>query len=414
MSDTPRVTVTTAPRPEWLVVKALDPVKLTVTSRLTIPEKDLDGDIVVPGGCRWDDSRLVVDIDHDPQKVVGRGTVVMKADPDYSDPRLLLPHGTTHFSRNALGVQAFELVRAGIMTGVSIEFLPITKKAIGPSLTRGVAYRYEDYHLRGWTHCLNCPPVQQGAKVLPETVGKALDILNAGKIGNDPLQPIIRKALSVYRDYPRPASVSVPRQVVKAMDDQYPDPTAAPPVDAMPPADVPPEDDGTTPTAKVGYDLAQGLADLIARSRDELKKGEHVKGKAKLTKELDDLEARIAKVSAIADGVVSDVGGADGNPATPDTDEDAEPDADESGGESDADADDTIPKARTLKKAADGMIVTPTGYQPTRLGVYKAGSFAPLAPARPRAAGQDADALLAEAARNLEARLNGTPPGRRR
>jgi hypothetical protein len=358
-----------APRPEWaaLVKKAADHQRLTVTALLTYPQVDLDGEVVDPAGGTWA-ANPYVNVEHDPACVVGTGAVAMKA-VRVGNETLTLPFGTTTFRDDHLGRQAFRLVAEDVLSGVSLEFEPLARTPIGKSLLRGrTAYRYDRWRGLGWAHCAH--PINPDARTLPDSVGKALGVLRDGRLAGAPLDPVIRKALSPYLA----ASRSVTVRVGKSMD--YDDPMAAPPVDATAPADAPmpdeaaPEADDTPPTAKAAYDAAQALTDAAQMIRDAVQRSEHLKGKAKLVKLADSLEADAAEASAVGDMVMSDVGGDEPEP-------DADAPADEPG--ADAPADDAPPESdeekeeksfsrfiKPIRKAADGSIQTRTGYAPRR------------------------------------------------
>lgn len=147
------------------------------------------------------------------------------------------------------------------------------------------------------------------------------------------------------------------------------------PLDAPPPADEGPADDApgadTTPTAQAAYTLAQGLSDLAGSVGGMLAKGEHVKGRKAVKKLLDKLTGLADEAAGVAEMVEADT--ADDEPAD---DADADPDdtdtyADD-GADEPADDDEREPADEPpapVRKAADGRLLTKSGFRPLRFRV---------------------------------------------
>ena len=131
-----------------------------------------------------------------------------------------------------------------------------------------------------WTHCAR--PVNEGATVakslaVHESNDKLASILSAGRLGSEQLHPVILKSLSQFK----PTQTLF--RVEKAMDETDTSYDAENPDVADPAAAVEPDgDDGGAPTAQAAYNFAQGLKDLVDQLKDDVSKGEHVKGRKKL------------------------------------------------------------------------------------------------------------------------------------
>lgn len=90
-------------------------------------------------------------------------------------------------------------------------------------------------------------------------------------------------------------------------------------------------DSGVTATAAAAFQASQGLLDLCDMLRQQVAKGEHVKGKKKLLALCDGLEKDAANAKAIGDMVTAEVGGKDDEEAEVPDEPDA-PETDEEGG----------------------------------------------------------------------------------
>lgn len=358
---------------------------------ITYPVRDLQGDVVDPGGIDWADFNSVherrVNLEHGPY--IGTAEVSYKSvprlnaegAPDESLGLIALPFGTTSFYESLADVrnhsalpkydargtligrytadeclahaeQTAPLVADGTLSGVSLEFTPNgTEGAAYKSLGASPLLKHRDaYHFfrtRALGYAAACElPVNKFAgyvRASDETLAKAEKAL---RVCDDPRtldfvrksltplasllerNPINRTTTPVRRD---PVSKPNARQVKAGETGQY-DETAPPPADAPidTPVDQPPPDDsGVTATAAAAFNAAQGLLDLCAMVRDQVAKGEHVKGKKKLLAICDSLEKDAADCKAVGDMVTADVGGDSAEesesaeePAAPDTDDD--------------------------------------------------------------------------------------------
>ena len=364
---------------------AVDAGLMRVTCVVSTPRPDHQGDVLVPAGLDTSVHRInpVVFYDHRRHHPlpIGKaqspdGAYTVRAQND-------LVVADTYFARSdPFAEQVFKLVEQDVLRGVSVGFAPVgAVKVIGrdPSDPDRPACRYDRWQLHEYSHT--------PAPTNPEALTVALE---KGR-----WHPLILKSLAPFALKPgtpaRPTSVRVPRTVGKAMND---DALTAPPVDdTMPPEETPPADDAggddVTATAKAAYDCCQMLTDGAAQIRDVMSKGEHVKGKAKLAKLLDELESMAGEAKAIGDMVTSDVGGAE-----PDGDE-AEP---EPGPVETADDGEVVIKSR-----ATGAVV----YHPRRFTAADlaqktkaADPAAAPAPAHARRAVRDALATLRRAVKN--------------
>ena len=391
MGDAPRFL--TAPTPARLL-KAVRPG--VVQAVLTWPCPDIEGDVVDPAGCDFapfEATGRVVDWTH--TIPVGRGSVRKAVIDGHT-----VPVGTTTFFASDSDVHGIDLsrrdhlgrfsgrrytvaecrkaaddvrqlVEADEATGVSLEF----------TLRKGYFRRLADTGPAGRPplHVSRCDvhryahaytPVNPNARtLLPERLEKAVRLAETGRLpGGAPLSPHVLDTLRIFKAFPRSPLVvggwvggDDARR--KAMDE-----TAL--MDA-PPADEPmPAEDGgdTTPTAQAAYTLAQGLSDLSAAVSDLLTKGEHVKGRKAVKKLLAKLDGLAAEASAAAEMVEADTADGDDGPE-PDGDEGSDTDVyDDADGDDEErePADEPPAEPEPLKKAADGTLLTKSGFKPLR------------------------------------------------
>jgi hypothetical protein len=168
-----------------------------------------------------------------------------------------------------------------------------------------------------------------------------------------------------------------------------------------PPADEPmPAEDGgdTTPTAQAAYTLAQGLSDLSAAVADLLTKGEHVKGRKAVKKLLAKLDGLAAEASAAAEMVEADTADGDDGPE-PDGDEGSDTDVyDDADGDDEErePADEPPAEPEPLKKAADGTLLTKSGFKPLR---FRLSDLKPVPVPVQKAKNEKADRYAREKAR---------------
>lgn len=337
---------------------------------LTNPdEPDLQGDEVVPTGCDFSDYHLDNVVNWEHAEPVGRGAVAMvpvRLPKSGVQPSLV---GTTTFFESArdlkgltlhryaadgrvigrwdpdeclrLAVQARELVRRELVTGVSVEMNPIRKVRLGKSLIGGRdAYRFEAWELLGWAHT-DCP-VNPGAQLFQKSLlaraEKAQEFLDEYEPKGVP--EVIRKSLraAVAPLLSRPLSVRVPdgvphmARVMKAVDDLMPDEPGA--EAGMGEGDTPTDAaaGGPTPTVKGLLDGSQMLIDLCDQIEATVAQGEHVKGKKYAAKVCEKLRKDAAELQSMADKFQQEIGGGDDAPSEPDSaDTPAEPETDDDG-----------------------------------------------------------------------------------
>lgn len=327
---------------------------------LTYPVKDYQGDEVVPDGGDWSryPSDPVVNWEH--EEPVGRGSVELKA-VTLPHGEFNLPVGTTKFFESSaclkglslnrygpngavvgrwdgdeclrLAEQAQRLVADGIVTGVSLEFEPRSKKSLGRSaLLRRDAYRFESWDGLGWAH--TATPVNPGAQLV--RAEKAMKFLEATP--DDRLPATIRKSLRslaapLDQRSPRitvPAGVPSMARVTKAagpLDPPELDDTGA--ADTPPAADATaPAADGPTPAVKTLTDGSQMLMDLCCQIECGMCQSEHMKAKKYAAGICDKLKKLAGEMADMADKVQAELGGGGGEPEPkedadkPETDED--------------------------------------------------------------------------------------------
>lgn len=305
---------------------------LSVTAVLTFPGRDQAGDIVHPDGLDFATHRRSpwVDLEHNGQ-CVGWARKSLSAagglygleylDLEHGGQTHRLPVGTTWFDPNdALQSQVFRLVAEDALPGVSLEFRPIPRqfKAIGRSpIERRPAMEFFKGDVIRWTHCAS--PVNEGATVAKSMsatgTDRLLTALSAKRVGSEPMHPTIFKSLSQYLPQRRLVRVE------KSMDPNDAAPTAYD--DAAPEAPEAPAEEGGNPTAQAANNIAQGLKDLAAQGRADIAKGEHKKGRQKLSQLCDDLDAMVEEALAVGQMVDKDLNG--GDTTEPDGDEGEEP-----------------------------------------------------------------------------------------
>lgn len=280
---------TSAPLALPTVLKAVaDPRELCVVGALTSPGVDRAGDLVRPEGLDFTSHRAnpAVDLEHarDPavrDAVVGwcrkslsrpggdYGVRWSTVDvPGHGSQRL--PFAWTWFDpSDRLQSQVFSLYEQGALTGYSLEFRPVTMKAIGWSDLDGrPAYDFRRCDVVRYTCC--AVPVCEGALVaadgvirkslagqVPEPLRK---ILADNRVGGEPLHPVIAKA---YRLTPTRTVV----RVEKAMDEQTVYDEAAPELTG---ADDHAEPDGDEGPANNGVSALYAKAQALSDAADAL------------------------------------------------------------------------------------------------------------------------------------------------
>jgi hypothetical protein len=274
---------------------ATDDAKLMVSSVISSPCVDLQGDSVDPDGfdTSYHQQVRTVLLDHgqDYQLPVGlaeepntKGYTVRRAGDRWI--------ADTYFRKDRIGEELYDLVKTDVLRGWSATFIPtVAGEPTGPF----------DKSLK------RCPMRFPAVKLLEYSVTpnpinpEALTILTS-KGGK--LDPVIQKSFRSYL----PESVAKivvpdhPLLVSKAMDDTggYGGGGAM--------ADTGGDDmAGPTPTAKHAYDLSQALSDIITHVEGGMAQGEHKRGKKKLGKLLEHLKSCADEAKACGDMVMSDL-----------------------------------------------------------------------------------------------------------
>jgi hypothetical protein len=328
-------------RPQVVRKARADTRDLSVTAVLTWPGPDLVGDVVRPAGLDFSGHATDPwnDLEHNGQCVGWARKSLSRPGGPYGLEWLTieghrLPVGTTWFDpSDALSAQVFGLVAEDALPGVSLEFVPVRRKALGPG-PHGTAYAYDAARVVRWCHCAR--PVNEGATVAksasagPRATDKLLSVLSAGRLGSEPLHPTITKAFAEYLPPKRLVRVEKAMdEMTTAYDDQTPPAEPAP--EPEPEADA-----GGSATEMAANNFAQGLTDLCAAARSEAEGGEHVKGRKKLAKLIADVESYVEDAVKIGMEVKKDLASVsldepadDAEPAEPEVSEDdLQPDAD--------------------------------------------------------------------------------------
>lgn len=390
------------PLPE-VYVKSFDTKKLSVTSVLTYPVEDRAGDVVNPDGGDWREhkARPWVGLEHlrwhatEPNTaglmgqrgITTRPVVVAWARESLSQPGAPhavalkaieldgrthhLPVGTSYFDpSDELSAQTFRLIEEDALPGVSLEFRPdpvhkSVRHARSP-LERRPSYDFDKWGALAWVHC--AVPVNPGATVCKSVLAatdKLAGVLGAGRIGSEPLHPVLFKALSRY--LPEPTRTTV-RIEAKAMnpDEQTPE-TAYDAADTDGDGTVDSQDapaDGGKPLNGVEafYSKVQRLMDSNAELLSDMEASDSPELRAAAKKVCD----KVCKIAEWAKGV-ADKHDAKLSGKAPEADAgEEEDDADETEPEEgDDDADMETDDDKTLKA------VRPC-YRPKLLAVHKA------------------------------------------
>lgn len=334
--------------------KACDGRALTVTSALSVEVLDRAGDVVVPRGVdlrvhkadpwaglehyRHKGGEWVLPgpgEDHLPPVRVGtardpdgRYGVVLKNMPGHGE----VLFATTRFDpSDQLSLQTYRLVEDGTLDGTSVE-IALLKGYHRPLDKSPLENRYgqhiERCTLLGYAHC--AVPVNQAARVcksLPPAAEARIRLAQTGKLGSEPLHPVLMKSFARHLPGKSTSVVGGFGRVEKAMPDSA-EMTPAYAPEANDTADSAPEAEGGTPTPQAAYTLAQGLEDVASQVEELLGKGEHVKGIAKLRKLLDEVEDLQADALAVAQMVEGDLSGKDEGEEEPVAEDATKPDDD--------------------------------------------------------------------------------------
>lgn len=352
-----------------LYLKSHSAAAMSCEAVLTFPGPDRQGDDLVPDGGDWamhrDSPEFGRAVNYDHGVAIGRATrpdgaygVELRSVADGKTTHTL-PVGTTKFFQTAadcagivpagaetnlaltVAAQAFELVAADVLTGISLEFFPDARfpksmREIGrcPVEDRP-AFRFDRWIGAGWAHALI--PVNFHARTLLPAYEKALKIARDGRVGGRPLADPIRKSFSPLLAVPRTATVTggyAPARKSMTTDELPPDDAAAMPVSPDVSAANGPTPAAMHETLQAMQDL-KAMADRYATTPDL----EHPGGKDRFAELAALLADEIGQFQADAGGMFPDAGF-----------ESAPAEGDEV--ESDADEDDSFPMT------ADGALMT--------------------------------------------------------
>ncbi len=314
-----------------------DDSKRMVSSVISTPMADLQGDEVIPSGFDLTYHRQLKTVLYD-HGVDYKFPVGLAEDPNGNYTVRLVGDrliADTYFAPNKMGEDLYDLCKSDVLRGWSATFVP---------LEPGTPIGDFNKSLR------RCPMRFHSQKLLEYSVTpnpinvEALTILaEKGRGGNGVFHEAIQKSLSAFARIARPVSVGVPPhplilprtpvgRVGKSMNDEATGMGSDPAAMA-----------GPTPTARHSYDGAQGVSDIADHLEQGLTQCEHAKGKKKLKKILDDLRAIVDELKANGDMVGSDM--------------------DDKPEEQDAMVDDPEP----VEKSATGLIlITKAHYEPKR------------------------------------------------
>lgn len=351
-----------------LYLKSAGP-KVSPEAVLTYPIRDLQGDVVEPGGIDWTEFNTVngrlVNVEHGPY--VGRAEVEYKSlpildankQPDERLGMIRLPVGVTTFFKSSADAgrdaellrkydgrdrvvglyspdecaeyaeQTYPLVMDGTLSGTSLEFRPngpegVAFKSLGksPMLDRP-AYHFYSTDAIGFAAACYLPvnPVAGYSAASPETIARAEKAIRLCE--RPSTLDVIRKSLRPLTALLKPPSGRVtapvrrdntmstktaPWRVNKAelYEDDMLETGPGEVVEGV--AATEPDGDEMPATAAAAMQGAQGASDLCAMIRDMAKKGEHVKGRKKLAAICDTLDKIAAEYQSVADMVLADVG----------------------------------------------------------------------------------------------------------
>lgn len=287
------------------LVKSVDAARMTAAAVLTYPEVDYAGDLVEPSGGEWPE---VVPVNLEHLHEIGTGTVQLREFPNVLKGKpAVLPVGTTQFNPNSkLSSQVFRLVADDKMTGVSLEFTPISgqyKSFAHPSPlepNRDAAH-FLRWRGQGWAHTMQ--PVNPNARTVEKAMTDLITpLVQAGRVGSEEMHPVLKKSLSQYLQ-PRAATVRSGWGKKAMGDDQTPLTTE----DTMAVADMP-ADDGLKPTPKALMAVVQGLKDLCDQAEGLLEAGEDKEGIARIKQTLEAIKAEADTLLADGQSIFPDAG----------------------------------------------------------------------------------------------------------
>ena len=304
----------------------------TATAVLTYPVYDAEGEWVQPDGGDWGEYPLHPKVDWHHGTPVGRGEVTLKAITDAKGVSWVVPVGTTAFFKDAADLdgidlripdpktgqptnksyspeqclsraaQARFLVTNDHATGVSVEFDPVERAVIGPSLLKAgrPAFRHTRWKGLGWAHTYGGDQINPGAQTVVKARPETLDLIRGGKLPDGTvLDAVIRKAFDPLLDSHRPAARVVSGFTAggkKAMTDDLTAPPAEEPVAAAPESDTP--DEAAIPT-----DIAQLLSDAADRLEEVAAKTLHKPSNKYLAKYAEEARALAEDLMAHADSI---------------------------------------------------------------------------------------------------------------
>jgi len=343
--------------------------RTTPPAVLTYPVRDLQGDVLEPAGLDlWEFENVYERLSNfEHGAYIGTTAVEFKSLPVLNAERvpderlgvISLPVGVTTFFESAADAGRHTLRRfdtsgrvvgtysadecarladqvrplvPNVFGGVSLEFRPdgpegVAFKSLGksPMLDRP-AYHFTKTKMIGLASACDLPvnPVAGYSVADEATIARAEKALRLCE--RPSTLDVIRKSLRpltallkppsgrvtapVRRDPQMSRTATPPRRVTKA--EMYEDdPMAVGPSEVMEEVDVMRDEDmgdDMPATAAAAMQGAQGAADLCNMIRDMAKKGEHVKGRKKLSAICDQLDKLAAEYQAVADMVLADVG----------------------------------------------------------------------------------------------------------
>lgn len=324
--------------------KSVNTTALTVTEVLTYPEEDKAGDYIHPEGgdysrhealpwigfehLRWHKSEKDTWVYPDDDAASLEPVIVAWARDSREQPggaysvrnttltlskgeKVTLPVATSYFDpSDRLSMQVFAMVADDTLPGVSVEIKPSAPRlsdgrlhksfrSRGPSpLEDRSAYEVFRWDLHGFVHCKS--PVNAGALTVQSD--RLIKAVQVGKIGSDPMHPLLLKSLQSV--VPARKYFAVNNLLGKAMPDEALASTSVYD-DAATTDDAASSGASEFPTADALYSLAQNVTDICEAAKES--KGEHKKGQKALRKLCDKLEAIVQEAVATAENVEADL-----------------------------------------------------------------------------------------------------------
>ena len=296
---------------------------------LTYPCVDREGDYVNPLGGEWI-AHPYVNWEHEiPVGMAASQPQLMAL--EHKGNSIRLPVGQTKFFQKAsdlqgvnlkghqpqavldMAKQAESLVKDEVIVGVSIEYLPLAQKPIGPSLLRGGkdAYRVDNWQGHGWAHCAQ-PVNPMAQSVVQDRIEKAL------RDNSQQFHPLITKSLqaAIKRNTAvtvQGADMSRIKPIVKkkAMEDEEVYGTPAD-MGEETAEDMPDDgDDAPAKSVQAKYNLCQTIRDAVQAFLDEVAGSDNPKVKADAQKFADKFLGQCDTVENYADNLHDQLTGSD-------------------------------------------------------------------------------------------------------